>query len=76
MLELRVLHFEDLTVGMSETFSKVVSSSDVVGFAEFCCKVPFLRVESKSGYKDFKGLRMPTTSKNQLCNRTSHTAYH
>jgi 3-hydroxybutyryl-CoA dehydratase len=34
MLELRILHFEDLTVGMSETFSKVVSSSDVVGFAE------------------------------------------
>src|SRR5919107_1688319 len=34
MLELRILHFEDLTVGMSETFSKTVSSSDVVGFAE------------------------------------------
>ena len=34
MLELRVLHFEDLSVGMSETFSKTVSSSDVVGFAE------------------------------------------
>src|ERR671929_534833 len=34
MLELRILHFEDLTVGMSESFSKVVSSSDVVGFAE------------------------------------------
>ena len=34
MLELRVLYFEDLTVGMSETFSKTVSSSDVVGFAE------------------------------------------
>src|SRR5215213_4189159 len=34
MLELRVLYFEDLTVGMSETFSKVVSSTDVVGFAE------------------------------------------
>ena len=34
MLELRVLHFEDLTVGMTETFSKTVSSSDVVGFAE------------------------------------------
>jgi len=33
MLELRILHFEDLTVGMSESFSKVVSSSDVVGFA-------------------------------------------
>src|SRR5215210_6066490 len=34
MLELRILHFEDLTVGMNESFSKVVSSSDVVGFAE------------------------------------------
>src|SRR5215203_2849146 len=34
MLEVQVLHFEDLTVGMSESFSKVVSSSDVVGFAE------------------------------------------
>ena len=34
MLELRVLYFEDLEVGMSETFSKTVSSSDVVGFAE------------------------------------------
>jgi len=34
MLELRILHFEDLTVGMSESFSKAVSSSDVVGFAE------------------------------------------
>src|SRR5215203_2685018 len=34
MLELRALYFEDLTVGMSEAFSKTVSSSDVVGFAE------------------------------------------
>jgi 3-hydroxybutyryl-CoA dehydratase len=34
MLELRVLCFEDLTAGMSEAFSKTVSSSDVVGFAE------------------------------------------
>src|SRR4051812_15935699 len=34
MLDLRILHFEDLTLGMSESFSKVVSSSDVVGFAE------------------------------------------
>jgi 3-hydroxybutyryl-CoA dehydratase len=34
MLELRILYFEDLKVGMSETFSKTVSSSDVVGFAE------------------------------------------
>jgi 3-hydroxybutyryl-CoA dehydratase len=34
MLELRTLYFEDLSVGMSEHFSKTVSSSDVVGFAE------------------------------------------
>jgi len=33
-LELRILYFEDLSVGMSETFEKTVSSSDVVGFAE------------------------------------------
>jgi 3-hydroxybutyryl-CoA dehydratase len=32
--ELRVLHFEDLAVGMSERLSKTISSSDVVGFAE------------------------------------------
>ena len=34
MLELRVLYFEDLTVGMSETLSKTVAASDVVGFAQ------------------------------------------
>jgi len=34
MLNLRVLYFEDLTVGMLETFSKTISSSDVVGFAQ------------------------------------------
>jgi 3-hydroxybutyryl-CoA dehydratase len=34
VLPLRVLYFEDLVVDMSETFSKTVSSSDVVGFAE------------------------------------------
>jgi 3-hydroxybutyryl-CoA dehydratase len=34
VLPLRVLYFEDLAVDMSETFSKTVSSSDVVGFAE------------------------------------------
>src|SRR3954447_25513358 len=34
MLELRILYFEDLAVGMSESFSKAVSSSDVVGYAE------------------------------------------
>lgn len=31
---LRTLYFEDLAVGMSETLSKTVLSSDVVGFAE------------------------------------------
>lgn len=30
----QTLHFEDLTVGMSETYSKEVRSSDVIGFAE------------------------------------------
>ena len=34
ILPLRVLYFEDLAVDMSEAFSKTVSSSDVVGFAE------------------------------------------
>ena len=33
-LELRVLHFEDLSIGMTERLSKTISSSDVVGFAE------------------------------------------
>lgn len=33
-LELRVLYFEDLAVGMAEALEKKVSSSDVVGFAE------------------------------------------
>jgi 3-hydroxybutyryl-CoA dehydratase len=32
--ELQILYFEDLTVGMSETYSKTVKSSDVIGFAE------------------------------------------
>ena len=32
--ELRVLYFEDLTVGLTETLKKAISSSDVVGFAE------------------------------------------
>jgi 3-hydroxybutyryl-CoA dehydratase len=34
MLALRMLYFEDLTVGMTETLEKTVSSNDVVGFAE------------------------------------------
>ena len=34
MLELRMLFFEDLSVGMTETLSKTIDSSDVVGFAE------------------------------------------
>jgi len=33
-LELRLLYFEDLSVGMTETLHKTVNSSDVVGFAE------------------------------------------
>src|SRR5919106_5646973 len=34
ILELRTLHFEDLSVGMTERLSKTIASSDVVGFAE------------------------------------------
>jgi 3-hydroxybutyryl-CoA dehydratase len=34
MLTLHTLSFEDLSVGMTETFAKTVASSDVVGFAE------------------------------------------
>ena len=34
MLSLRMLYFEDLSVGMTETLSKVIDASDVVGFAE------------------------------------------
>ena len=34
MLALRTLSFEDLSVGMTESLSKTVASSDVVGFAE------------------------------------------
>jgi len=33
-LSLRILYFEDLSVGMTETLEKTVSSNDVVGFAE------------------------------------------
>jgi 3-hydroxybutyryl-CoA dehydratase len=33
-LELRLLYFEDLSVGMTATLKKVIDSSDVVGFAE------------------------------------------
>src|SRR5688572_31697182 len=34
MLELRVLYFDDLSVGMTETLTKTVASSDVIGFAQ------------------------------------------
>jgi 3-hydroxybutyryl-CoA dehydratase len=34
ILPLRTLFFEDLSVGMTETLSKTISSSDVVGFAQ------------------------------------------
>ncbi len=33
-LPFQTLHFEDLSMGMTETYSKEVKSSDVVGFAE------------------------------------------
>jgi len=34
ILALRTLHFEDLSLGMTERLSKTISSSDVVGFAQ------------------------------------------
>src|SRR5436853_2914816 len=34
ILALRILYFEDLSIGMSESLSKTISSSDVVGFAQ------------------------------------------
>ena len=34
ILPLRMLFFEDLTLGMTETLHKTIDSSDVVGFAE------------------------------------------
>ena len=33
-LPLQTLYFEDLSLGMTESFTKVVSSEDVIGFAE------------------------------------------
>ena len=33
VLPLRILYFEDLAVGMTETLAKTISSDDVVGFA-------------------------------------------
>ena len=34
ILPLRLLYFEDLSVGMTETLSKTIASSDVIGFAQ------------------------------------------
>jgi 3-hydroxybutyryl-CoA dehydratase len=34
ILPFQTLYFEDLSLGMSEVYTKVVSASDVVGFAE------------------------------------------
>ena len=34
ILPLRMLYFEDLTVGLTEVFRKTIDASDVVGFAE------------------------------------------
>src|SRR5438046_6474562 len=34
ILALRILYFEDLSVGMTETLSKTIASSAVVGFAQ------------------------------------------
>jgi hypothetical protein len=37
---LRTLFFEDLSIGMTETLEKTVSSSDVVGFAQLTGAIP------------------------------------
>src|SRR5437764_3309573 len=34
ILALRILYFEDLSIGMSECLEKTIASSDVVGFAQ------------------------------------------
>ena len=34
VLALQILHFEDLSVGMTERLKKTIASSDVVGFAQ------------------------------------------
>ena len=34
ILALRILYFDDLSVGMTETLSKTIAASDVVGFAQ------------------------------------------
>src|SRR5882762_9501408 len=34
LLPLQIYYFEDLRIGMTETYSKTIKSSDVVGFAE------------------------------------------
>jgi 3-hydroxybutyryl-CoA dehydratase len=34
MLQLRMLYFEDLSLGMTETLNKTIDSADVIGFAE------------------------------------------
>src|SRR5437899_7699701 len=34
ILALRILYFEDLSIGMSESLFKTIASSDVVGFAQ------------------------------------------
>src|SRR5215470_10549368 len=34
LLPLQTLYFEDMRVGMTESYSKIVKASDVVGFAE------------------------------------------
>jgi hypothetical protein len=34
ILARRILYFEDLSIGMTETLSKTIASSDVVGFAQ------------------------------------------
>jgi 3-hydroxybutyryl-CoA dehydratase len=47
---LRTLFFEDLSIGMTETLEKTVSSSDVVGFAQLT-----RRSQSHPSFRTFRG---------------------
>jgi 3-hydroxybutyryl-CoA dehydratase len=40
LLALRILYFEDLSVGMTETPPKTIASTDVVGFAQLTGEIP------------------------------------
>ena len=60
---LRTLFFEDLSVGMTETLSKTVASSDVVGFAEV------------TGDRNPIDLSEHFAAKTPFCTRIAHGLY-